>query len=115
MEDYIIEAAYYVALLAEAVAIVIILLGIIKSIIYYMTSPLPFNFVPERFLVLRMQLGGALSLSLEFLIGADILKTAVSPSWTEIGMLGAIVVIRTVINYFLTEELRPEFEKVQSK
>jgi len=54
----------------------------------------------------RNHLGHSLSLSLEFLIGADILRTAISPSWQDIGQLGAIVGIRTVLNFFLTRELK---------
>jgi uncharacterized membrane protein len=46
-----------------------------------------------------------LSLGLEFLIGADILKTAVAPSWNDIGQLAAIIAIRTVLNFFLMREL----------
>lgn len=106
MEPIIKEAAYFVALLAESIAVLIILLGIIKTVVFYLRSSLPYKFQPEMISTLRMQLGSSLSLSLEFLIGADILKTAISPSWNEIGMLGAIVVIRTVLNYFLTQELR---------
>jgi len=34
-----------------------------------------------------------------------ILRTAVAPTWTEIGQLAAIVVLRTVLNYFLQQEI----------
>ena len=47
-----------------------------------------------------------LRLALEFQLGADILTTAVAPSWDQIGKLGAIAVIRTTLNYFLMRELR---------
>jgi uncharacterized membrane protein len=53
----------------------------------------------------RLALARSLSLSLEFLIGADILRTAVAPTWTDIGQLAAIVAIRTTLNYFLAREL----------
>ena len=45
-------------------------------------------------------------LGLEFLIAADIIRTIVKPSLEELAILGSIVVIRTVINYFLGKELR---------
>jgi uncharacterized membrane protein len=54
---------------------------------------------------IRIQLGQWLSLALEFELAADILRTAVAPTWTEIGKLGAIVVIRTVINLFLQRDI----------
>lgn len=61
---------------------------------------------PGEFTAIRLTLGRYLSLALEFQLGADILSTAVSPSWDEIGKLGAIAVIRTALNYFLSLELR---------
>ena len=54
---------------------------------------------------LRIELGFALSLALEFELGADILKTAIAPDWKAIGTVGAIIVLRTVLNYFLQKEL----------
>ena len=63
----------------------------------------------------RLQLGRYLALALEFELGADILSTAVSPSWDQIGKLGAIAVIRTALNFFLTRELREAGHAVSSK
>lgn len=54
---------------------------------------------------IRIRLGQWLSLALEFELAADILRTAVAPSWNEIGKLGAIVVIRTVLNWFLQRDI----------
>jgi uncharacterized membrane protein len=49
---------------------------------------------------------GWLVLALEFLLAADILRTAISPTWTDIGQLAAIAVIRTFLNYSLSHDLR---------
>jgi hypothetical protein len=62
-------------------------------------------FPPET---LRLDLGRSLALALEFLLGADILRTAVEPTWEEIARLAAIAAIRTGLNYFLQRELREE-------
>jgi len=53
----------------------------------------------------RLRLGLWLSLALEFEIAADILRTAIAPNWDEIGKLAAIMVLRTVLNYFLQTEI----------
>ncbi len=53
----------------------------------------------------RLRLGRWLAVALEFELAADILRTAVAPTWNEIGQLAAIVVLRTVLNYFLQEEI----------
>jgi uncharacterized membrane protein len=56
----------------------------------------------------RLTLARYLALALELQLGADILSTAVSPSWDQIGKLAAIAVIRTALNYFLLRELHEE-------
>ena len=49
---------------------------------------------------------GWLALALEFLLAADTWKSAISPTWTEIGQLAAIAAIRTSLNYSLGHDLR---------
>jgi uncharacterized membrane protein len=46
-----------------------------------------------------------LLLGLEFELAADIIRSVISPTWMEIGELGAIAVIRTFLNYFLEKDL----------
>jgi uncharacterized membrane protein len=62
----------------------------------------------ENYNQVRLQLARYLSLALEFQLGADILSTAISPTWDQIGKLGAIAIIRTALNYFLSVEMREE-------
>ena len=54
---------------------------------------------------IRLRLGRWLALALEFELGADILRTAIAPTWIEIGQLAAIATIRTLLNYFLQQEV----------
>lgn len=60
------------------------------------------------FNAIRLILARYLALALEFQLGADILSTAIAPSWQEIGKLGAIAVIRTGLNFFLSKEMKEE-------
>lgn len=55
---------------------------------------------------LRIRFGSSLTVSLELLLGADILATAIAPTWDEIGKLAAIATLRTALNYFLERELK---------
>ena len=61
-----------------------------------------------EFTAIRLTLARYLALALEFELGADILGTAVSPSWDQIGKLGAVAVIRTGLNFFLSMEMKQE-------
>ncbi len=56
----------------------------------------------------RLTLGRWLGVALEFELAADILRTAVAPTWNEIGQLAAIAALRTALNYFLGEEIEKE-------
>lgn len=55
---------------------------------------------------IRVRFGSTVAVSLELMLGADVLATAVAPSWNDIGKLAAIAVIRTALNYFLERELK---------
>jgi uncharacterized membrane protein len=57
---------------------------------------------------LRHVLGYYLLLGLEFLIAADIIDTLMKPSVQDLIVLGAIVLIRTVISFSLNAELRSQ-------
>ena len=62
---------------------------------------------------IRITLGRWLALALELALAADILRTVMIPTWDEIGKLGAIVVLRTVLNYFLEREIGEEQKKAE--
>jgi uncharacterized membrane protein len=56
----------------------------------------------------RLTLARWLALGLEFALAADILRTAIAPSWHDIGQLSAIAALRTLLNYFLAKEIAHE-------
>lgn len=56
----------------------------------------------------RLTLGRWLAVALEFELAADILNTAVTPTWSDIEKLAAIAALRTALNYFLEREIRAE-------
>ncbi len=60
---------------------------------------------------IRLSVGRSLALALEFLLAADILRTAVEPTWEELGRLAAIAAIRTALNFFLRREIAHEEQR----
>ena len=54
---------------------------------------------------IRIKLGRVLALGLEFTVASDILRTAVAPTRQDILNLGAIVLLRNLLNYFLEREI----------
>jgi uncharacterized membrane protein len=51
-----------------------------------------------------------LIVGLTFQLAADIIQTAIAPSWDDVGRLAAIAVIRTFLNYFLERGLKEMVE-----
>jgi uncharacterized membrane protein len=68
---------------------------------------------PYTYTTLRLRLGRFLALGLEFQLAADIVSTAIAPSWEELGKLAAIAAIRTALNFFLNLELKEEQSEVR--
>jgi len=64
------------------------------------------KFTIHQVRVLRADLGTYLLLGLELLIASDIIKTIIEPGVQELMILGGIVVLRTVLSYFLDREIR---------
>ncbi len=54
---------------------------------------------------IRLQFGNTVLLGLEFMVGADIIGSLVMPDYYNLGLLAIIVVVRTVLSYFLHIEL----------
>jgi uncharacterized membrane protein len=52
-----------------------------------------------------LRFAASILLALEFALAADIARTAISPTWADIGQLAAIAAIRTLLNFFLERDL----------
>lgn len=61
----------------------------------------------------RLRLARWLAVALEFELAADILRTAIAPTWDEIGKLAAIATLRTLLNYFLQKEIEQQAQRTQ--
>jgi uncharacterized membrane protein len=106
IEQAIYTAVQWLKLGVESVGAVIIGLGVAYAF-FRSVKALASN-QPDGFNRIRLDLARYLALALEFQLGADILSTAISPTWAQIGKLGAIAIIRTGLNYFLMREMEQE-------
>lgn len=103
-EAVIVLLVLWLKLFVEAIGALLIGIGVVLAGLRFLRSALPPT--TADFLEVRLTLARFLALGLEFQLGADILSTAVAPSWDQIGKLGAIAVIRTALNFFLAREAR---------
>jgi len=111
LENWIREITFTTSLVVEGVAALIVayavgeaILRLVLSIPRHSGSSAP-NVSHDVKEEIRLRLGRWLAVALELLLGADILRTAVAPTWSEIGQLAAIAAIRTALNFFLQREI----------
>jgi uncharacterized membrane protein len=111
MEELIRIVCAYIALSIEAVAALVIAYGTVEALVGLATELFKWT-TPRRRRDVWSRFGVWLLLGLEFELAADIIRTAISPSWTDIGQLASIAAIRTFLNYFLEADIeklsRPE-------
>lgn len=90
--------------LVEACGALVIILEVVRTIVQYLYQ----FFKPgdTQVVSLRLRLGQSMVVGLEFQVAADILKTAVSPTWEDILRLAALIVLRTILNYLLEYEIK---------
>jgi uncharacterized membrane protein len=115
VENAVKSITLYLARFAEGAAALVIGIASLRALWAYFRSivlPVAGQIIPRD--EIRLSLGRSLALALEFELGADILKTAVAPTWNEIGQLAAIAVLRTALNYFLERELEHAQDRERS-
>ncbi|MET8310597.1 MULTISPECIES: DUF1622 domain-containing protein [unclassified Micromonospora] len=95
----------------EVAGAVVIFVGAVWAAVRFVVEGLRHR-TAAVFTPIRLTLGRFLTLGLEFQLAADVLRTAVSPSFDQIGQLAAIATIRTALNYFLGREIRQEQRQV---
>lgn len=106
VEAAIINTVQWLRLIIETASAVIICIGVAMALFELVRSLVSPQ--TKQYNRIRLTLARYLALALEFQLGADILSTAIAPSWDQIGKLAAIAVIRTALNYFLMREMREE-------
>jgi uncharacterized membrane protein len=105
VEELFAHFAHGVASFIELAAVLIVAYGSVEAFVMLLGVMVrPRASHGERKAVWR-RLGMWLLLGLEFELAADIVGSVISPSWLDIGELGAIAVIRTFLNYFLEKDL----------
>jgi uncharacterized membrane protein len=111
MEELLKSGTLFLSSIAEGAAGLIIAFAVLEAIVRSVILFLPAGWrgsVTHHLMEkeeVRLRLGRWLAVALEFLLAADILRTAVAPSWDEIGKLAAIATLRTLLNYFLQKEI----------
>ncbi|MBO9203891.1 MULTISPECIES: DUF1622 domain-containing protein [Niastella] len=94
----------------NALSLVFIVVGVVISLIRSIQERQRRPGMHPMHSYFRKVFGGWLVVALEIQLAADIVGTIVSPTTSHLIELGAIAVIRTFLNYFLSKELKEETE-----
>jgi uncharacterized membrane protein len=90
----------------EGLGAAILIVGVVWSIVLAVFAWRRSGRPDRAYAALRQSFGGALLLSLEVLVAADLIRTvAVAPSLTNVLVLGIIVLIRTFLSFSLETEI----------
>lgn len=105
MESTFSEVSRTIALLIEAGAAIIISIGAAEALYGSLRAILTKGSGHPDYRTVYLRFGSRLILGLEFALAADIVRTAIAPSWNDIGQLAAVAAIRTFLNFFLERDI----------
>jgi uncharacterized membrane protein len=104
VQELFIEIAEYAALAIEIVAVALVAFGALEA--FARSLGRLFTRAPTGWRKdIWVEFGMWLLLGLQFALAADIVRSAIAPTWDDIGKLAAIAVIRTFLNYFLEHDI----------
>jgi uncharacterized membrane protein len=105
MKDVLTVVAEHLVLAIHAMAMAAVAFGAVQAFLHCARAMLDPSPRSHRFQLAYVQFARWLVVALTFQLAADIVETAFTPGWVEIGRLAAIAAIRTFLNYFLERDL----------
>ncbi len=110
VEETVASLVLWLKLFVETLGAIIVGVGIVATVYVFLRSLTTRQ--TQSYNRIRLTFARFLALALEFQLAADILGTAVAPSWDQIGRLAVIAIVRTFLNYFLAREMKEEQKEI---
>ena len=98
MEDLMYEVATLCTTLMELFGICVLVYTAVRCFIRWI----------KRDTEIRLTLAQGIALALEFKLGGEVLRTVVVREWAELGILGAIIVLRGLLTFLIHWEIKNE-------
>lgn len=98
---YIVE---FSTVLLELFGICILVYTAIKSFIFWL----------KKDESIRLVLAQGIALALEFKLGGEVLRTVVVREWSELGILGAIIILRAALTFLIHWEIKNEKKEMKN-
>lgn len=113
-EEFLRDAVDLLVRFVEASGAIVIFAGAVVGFLRFLKASIV-DRRSQAFVAVRLDLGRFLALGLEFQLAGDILRTAIAPTFEEIGQLAAVAAIRTALNYFLGREIEQERREIDQR
>lgn len=99
------EAIQTIGLAIDAAGVIVIVVAILAAVVAFVRRMRTATF-DDAYRRLRQSIGRGILLGLELLVAGDIIRTvAIEPTFTSVGVLAAIVLVRTFLSFSLEVEL----------
>ena len=105
IEDNFTVVVKYLILLVEFVGVAVVMGSIVKGIIYAIKKD-------EH---MRLNLVEGIALAMSFKIGGELLRTVIVRNWDEILLLGAVILLRAALTFYIQWEIRIEKKKKEER
>ncbi len=100
------EVLEWLAIGIDGVGVVVMVIGFVLAMVRFIPTLFhPATTAIGEVQVIRCSLGTYLVFALELMIVSDLIHSVVSRTLEDLYFVGAIVVLRTVIGYFLNKEI----------
>ncbi len=94
----------------ELAGVAVLVIGSVLAFVRSIVSLIRHRDGPAAYRHLRLYLGRSIVVGLELLIAADIIRSvAIDPTFTSVGVLGLIVLVRTFLSWSLEVEINGEW------
>lgn len=105
LDDQFKQIAELVALFIQAGAVLVVTFGSAQALLLAAAAVFQGEADAQRGREIWLKFATWILLALEFALAADLVRTAVAPTWEDIGKLAVIATIRTMLNYFLAKDI----------
>ena len=105
LDDHFKQIAELVALVIQAGAVLVVTFGAVQALAMVAAAIFQGEANSPLGREIWLRFATWILLALEFALAADLVRTAVAPTWDDIGKLAVIATIRTMLNYFLAKDI----------
>ena len=105
MENLVLDAARQVALAINVIAVIVVVAGVVQAVVGLLRAMVNRTATLSAKRGLWLDFARWLIAGLTFQLAADIVETAIAPTWDDLGKFAAIAAIRTLLSFFLDRDL----------